>query len=131
MGFYSNLAIDYADFRDNSYPTPDRQLIGRLEELYSHLELLEEVGEAPEDKDDGLRLSEDELRYATPQHLGRIIDVVRAIEIAINDLQSDYGIDVTEQPACEECFDDVPAVGQMNFDELEIFKPYNQMQKVA
>ena len=43
MGYFSNFIVDYDE--DNSYPSSNRQLIWRLEELQIRLEELKENGE--------------------------------------------------------------------------------------
>ena len=41
MGYFSNLAIDcLGDYEDNSYPSPERQLLWRLDDLKDRLEEL-------------------------------------------------------------------------------------------
>ena len=38
MGYFSNLAIDCLDdYEDNSYPSPERQLLWRLDDLKDRL----------------------------------------------------------------------------------------------
>ena len=93
MGYFSNLAIDKEEeYIDYSYPSPDTQLKWRLEDLYSRLEEINE-GNIPRHLiDEGLRLTDDEIRYAIPEYSVRASDVERAIELAISDLKSKYYI---------------------------------------
>ena len=52
MGYFSNYALDYeADYEDNSYPSPEKQLMWRLKDLQSRWEELKEYS-APHPKYD-------------------------------------------------------------------------------
>lgn len=80
MGYFSNYALDYeADYEDNSYPSPEKQLMWRLEDLQSRWEELKEYS-APHPKyDAGLRLSDNDVRYAIPEYFTSVRDVERAM----------------------------------------------------
>ena len=130
MGYFSNFIVD--DEEDNSYPSPERQLIWRLEDLQSRLEELKENGEPHRYKDDGLRLTDDDIRYAIPEYFVRIVDVERAIDLAISDLQLKYNIVLAEEYIDEEqSICDVQPPEQLYFDEFLIVKPYDKPLKVA
>lgn len=133
MGYFSNLAIEYAEtYEDNSYPSPDRQLIWRLEDLQSRLEELKENGEPRRYKDDGLRLTDDDVRYAIPEYFVRIVDVERAIDLVISDLELKYGIDIVAEPCDDiENISEVPTVEQLYFDVFEIAEPCDEPLKAA
>ena len=133
MGYFSNLAIEYAEtYEDNSYPSPDRQLIWRLEDLQSRLEELKENGEPRRYKDDGLRLTDDDVRYAIPEYFVRIVDVERAIDLVISDLELKYGIDIVAEPCDDiENISEVPTVEQLCFDVFEIAEPCDEPLKAA
>ena len=133
MGYFSNLAIEYAEtYEDNSYPLPDRQLIWRLEDLQSRLEELKENGEPRRYKDDGLRLTDDDIRYAIPEYFVRIVDVERAIDLVIRDLELNYGIDIVAEPCDDiENISEVPTVEQLCFDGFEIAEPCEEPLKAA
>ncbi len=127
MGYFSNCALDYEDaYEDYSYPSPEMQLKWRLEDLQSRWEELKEYS-APHPKyDAGVRLTDDEVRYAIPEYFMSVRDVERAIELAISDLRSKYDIDVTEETVDQEqSIYDIPLVGQLCFDGLEIVKTSN------
>lgn len=130
MGYFLNLKIDYDE--DDSYPSPDRQLMWRLEDLQSRLEELQENGEPPRYKDDGLRLTDDDIRYAIPEYFMRIADVERAIDLTISDLRFKYNIeDVEENIDEEQNICDVQLPTQLCFDELVLVEPYDKPLKAA
>ena len=64
---------------DWSYPAPEMQLLWRLDDLQDRLEELI-AKDAP--YRDGYIYSEDDIRYALPEHLTDIGKVERAIELA-------------------------------------------------
>ena len=131
MGYFSNFKIDY-DEEDNSYPSPDRQLMWRLENLQSRLEELQENGEPRRYYDEGLRLTDDDIRYAIPEYFVRIVDVVRAIDLVISDLRLKYNIEITEEYIDEEqSICDVQLPDQLCFDEFLIVEPYDKPLKAA
>ena len=131
MGYFSNFKIDY-DEEDNSYPSPDRQLMWRLEDLQSRLEELQENGEPRRYYDEGLRLTDDDIRYAIPEYFVRIVDVERAIDLVIRDLELKYGIDIVAEPCDDiENISEVPTVEQLCFDGFEIAEPCEEPLKAA
>ena len=94
MGYFSNLAIDCLDdYEDNSYPSPERQLLWRLDDLKYRLEELIAEGASYRN---GYIYTENDIRYALPEHLGDISKVERAIKLAKEDLLNKYGINVYE-----------------------------------
>lgn len=116
MGCFSSLALEYEnDYEDYSYPSPECQLKWRIEDLYSRLEEISE-GNIPRHLiDEGLRLTDDEIRYAIPEYFVRASDVERAIELAISDMKSKYDIDV-DVPCEDEHLPEQPLIGQLYFD---------------
>ena len=131
MGYFSNFKIDY-DEEDNSYPSPDRQLMWRLEDLQSRLEELQENGEPRRYYDEGLRLTDDDIRYAIPEYFVRIVDVERAIDLVISDLQLKYNIVLAEEHIDEgQSICDVQPPEQLCFDEFLIVEPYDKPLKAA
>ena len=93
MGYFSNMAIEkwISDGEDHSYPSPERQLLWRLDDLKDRLEDLITAGATYRN---GYIYTDDDLRYALPEHLGDICKVERAIELAKADLLNKYGINV-------------------------------------
>ena len=77
------------DDYDWSYPGPEMQLLWRLDDLQDRLEELI-AKDAP--YRDGYIYSEDDIRYALPEHLFDIGKVERAIELAKDDLVNKYGL---------------------------------------
>lgn len=77
------------DDYDWSYPAPKMQLLWRLDDLQDRLEELI-AKDAP--YRDGYIYSEDDIRYALPEHLYDIGKVERAIELAKDDLVNKYGL---------------------------------------
>ena len=77
------------DDYDWSYPAPEMQLLWRLDDLQDRLEELI-AKDAP--YRDGYIYSEDDIRYALPEHLYDIGKVERAIELAKDDLVNKYGL---------------------------------------
>lgn len=93
MGYFSNMAIEMwiSDDEDHSYPSPERQLLWRLDDLKDRLEDLITAGASYRN---GYIYTDDDLRYALPEHLGDICKVEHAIELAKADLLNKYGINV-------------------------------------
>ena len=95
MGYYSNLDLECVECdEDRSCPSHEIQLFWRLDDLYDRLVFLEEsracyIG--------GIRLSNDDIRYAIPEYFDNIADVERAIELVKSDLKFQYGIDKDER----------------------------------
>lgn len=77
------------DDYDWSYPGPEVQLLWRLDDLQDRLEELI-AKDAP--YRDGYIYSEDDIRYALPEHLYDIGKVERAIELAKDALVNKYGL---------------------------------------
>ncbi len=107
MGYFSALAIDYAQYdHDYSYTLPEQQLLWRLEELQNQLEVLRTKKRTYEDR---VTFSEANLRYVLPEHFMTTADVEAAIELAITDLKDKYDIHILE----EECEEDLPIVDEV------------------
>ena len=91
MGSYTNLAAAFLDENiDYSYPSPERELFWRMDDLESRLEELRIKNACYESH----VTVPDDIRYALPEHLGTISEVKRAIEFAKNDLRNKYGINL-------------------------------------
>ena len=91
MGYYTNLAMSFlGEDSDYSYPSPERELFWRMDDLESRLEELRSKNGCYESHITVL----DDIRYALPEHLGTISEVKRAIEFARNDLRDKYGINL-------------------------------------
>lgn len=84
MGYYSNLLLERleSDY-DRSYPTPEKQLLWRLDDLYDRLDVLIETGAS---YSGGIQLSDNDIRYAIPSYFENISDIERAIELAMAEL---------------------------------------------
>ena len=124
--FFPNLEIDCDD---NSYPSPERQLMWRLQDLQDQLDELKEKGELRRYKDDGIRFTDDNIRYAIPQWFKRIIDLERAIELTISDLYSKYNIEV--EIADEHTTHDILPAEQLCLNELLVASKNNKTLKAA
>lgn len=105
MGYFSDLAQKYIEFDyDRSYPSPEEQLLWRLDDLNYKLEELTEK-DAPYRGWE--RLTDNDIRYAIPEYFETIADVERAIELALEDLKNKYDIEISESDSAqEEVFDD-------------------------
>ena len=91
MGYYTNLAAAFLDGdSDYSYPSPERELFWRIDDLESRLEELRSKNACYESH---ITVADD-IRYDLPEHLGTISEVKRAIEFAKNDLREKYGINL-------------------------------------
>ena len=91
MGYYTYLAAAFLDGdSDYSYPSPERELFWRMDDLESRLEELRSKNACYESH---ITVPED-IRYALPEHLGTISEVKRALEFARNDLREKYGINL-------------------------------------
>lgn len=94
MGYFSNMAIDMCDGKDHSYPSPEQQLLWRLDDLKDRLE---ELIAADGPYRSGYIYTEDDIRYALSEHLDDICKVERAIELTKADLLEKYGINLCEE----------------------------------
>lgn len=91
MGYYTNLAAAFLnEDNDYSYPSPERELFWRMDDLELRLEELRSKNACYE----GHVTVPDDIRYALPEHLGTISEVKRALEFARNDLREKYGINL-------------------------------------
>lgn len=117
MGYFSNFAIEYEQYRqtqyqdDISWTTHEQQLLWRWEDLQS---LLDEMRSCATTYSGSVTYTDDELRYMLPEHLGgqslrkngTICDVEKALELVAQELKEKYGIDVhpekVEEPELDE-----------------------------
>jgi hypothetical protein len=100
MGYFSNLAAEYVPYEyDQSYPSPEEQLLWRLEDLEERLHEL--TTQRTGRRDEGACLSESDLRYVLPGQFLSVSDVRKAIDLTVNDLAERYGICVRGKPVEE------------------------------
>ncbi len=93
MGYFSTLDMESGRI-DYSYPSPERQLLWRLDELKERLCELRKRGAHIF----GERvLSDDDLRYALPENLSCAEHVRKAIVIARSDLYAKYDVMTPEE----------------------------------
>lgn len=94
MGYFSNLAVEVcpADRPDDSYPSAERQLLQRLEDLRGRMEELAMEGALYWN---GAAYRENDLRYVLPEYLCDIYSTGWAIKLAKEDLLCKYGIDAS------------------------------------
>lgn len=131
MSYFSNLALEYEDIYENySYPSPEEQLLWRLHDLYDVIDELKK-GNAP--YKNAYLLSDNDVRYAIPEYFGCILDVERAINLAISDLCVNYGIKVKEEPTDEKqsAYDTSLIIGQRYFNEIELVASYDKPLNAA
>ena len=115
MGYFSDLAQKHIDFDyDRSYPSPEEQILWRLDDLNYRLEELTEK-DAPYRGWE--RLTDNDIRYAVPEYFESIADVERAIELALEDLKNKYDIEISELDSEQEELFDGGAV-QMTLFEI-------------
>ena len=96
MGYFSKLSLErFHQYHDNSYVSPEEQLLYRLEDLYARRT---ELADMDYTYDDRTCWNDAELRYAPPRYLNTQEDVQAAIAIAIDELAVRYGIFVMEEP---------------------------------
>ena len=89
MGYYTKLAYTFmGEDDDYSFPSPERELFWRLDDLESRLEELSSKKTCQERH----LVVHDDIRYALPEHLVTVYEVKRAIEVAKDDLRNKYGI---------------------------------------
>ena len=105
MGYFSNLAIEYEQYKqaqyqyDVSWTTHEQQLLWRWEDLQ---ELHAELCALGSSYSGSITYTDDELRYMLPEHPGgyslrkngTIRDVERAMDLAAQELKEKYGVDV-------------------------------------
>ena len=91
MGYYTNLAAAFLnEDNDYSYPSQERELFWRMNDLELRLEELRIKNACYESH----VTVPDDIRYTLPEHLGTISEVKRAIEFTRNDLRDKYGINL-------------------------------------
>ena len=114
MGYFSNLAIEYEQYKntqchyDVSLTTHEQQLLWRWEDLQElHAELCA-LGSA---YSGSITYTDDELRYMLPgyslRNNGTIRDVERAMDLAAQELREKYGIDVRPEEGEEAELDEL------------------------
>ncbi len=117
MGYFSDLAMEL-DEEDWSYPTPERQLMWRYEDLCSRLLELTESGACYRSN---YFLYPSDTRYILPEHLCTVGEVETAILLAKEVLKT-YGILVDEvEPSEAEETVDTPCEGQISWDNGNIY----------
>ena len=122
MGYFSNLAAQYAPYdHDHSYTPPEKQLLWRLEDLENRLHEL--TTQRTGRRDEGEYFPEDNLRYVLPEHFLSASDVRKAIDLAVSDLRDRYGIYVGDQPAQEEPEVDEITGMQISFLDILSLQP--------
>lgn len=90
MKGFSNLAINYVDEEEeHGYPSPERELLWRLELLKVRLEEANENHLQDGPCWDSLGTG---IRYILPEEFCRMYDIEQAIDLAIKDLEEEYGI---------------------------------------
>ncbi len=97
MGYFSQLSASMSYDDDLTYPSPESQLLMRLDDLKLRLE---ELSHQSQEFCNPYTLTEDDLRYVLPEHLYSVRHVAKAIELAKFDLRNDYGIE-SEESQCE------------------------------
>ena len=122
--------MEYEDIYENySYPSPEEQLLWRLNDLY---DILDELKKANAPYRSVYRLSDDDIRYIIPEYFRCIVDVESAINLAISDLCVNYGIKVKEEPTDEkQSTYDTPLIGQRYFNEIELVASYDKPLNAA
>lgn len=90
MGYFSHFERE----EDRSYPSPEKQLLWRLDDLRNQLEFLFEEGACYRSS---IRLSDTDIRYVIPEDFDTILDAERAIMLVEHDLEEQYGIVVERQ----------------------------------
>ena len=138
MGYFSNLAIEYEQYKqaqyqyDVSWTTHEQQLLWRWEDLQElHAELCA-LGSA---YSGSVTYADDDLRYMLPEHPagyslrknGTIRDVERAMDLAAQELKEKYDIDVRPEEV-EEAEVDELTDNQLSF--LIVLAP-STIRKVA
>ena len=112
MGYFSNLAIEYEQYKqaqyqyDVSWTTHEQQLLWRWEDLQ---ELHAELCAQGSSYSSSATYTDDDLRYMLPEHPGRhslrkngtIRDVERAMDLVEQELKEKYGIDLRPEEVDE------------------------------
>ena len=124
MGYFSNYALEFFDyFEDNGFPSPEMELLWRLDDLKDQLEELIADG-APYQS--GYIYTDDDIRCALPEHLCYISDdreyiggismVERAIELTKEDLLNKYRINAYEDEALKDS-----VVSETEYEYITLF----------
>lgn len=125
MGYFSNLAIEYEQYRyvqrqyDISWTTHMQQLLWRWEDLQ---ELHAELCVLRSSYSGSVTYTDDELRYMLPEHPGghrlrkngTIHDVEKALEMVAQGLKEKYGVHVRPEEV-EEAEVDELTENQLSF----------------
>lgn len=121
MGYFSEQSIlEEYEFEDCSYPTFDRQLLWRLEDLNDrYAELVE--SEAPCCGED--HYTNDDYRYAPVECFETIADIARAIDVVKEALRCNCNVMIDdEEDVCNEFFDDITEPLQLKmFDDSYLY----------
>ena len=118
MGYFSNLAIEYEQYKqaqyqyDVSWTTHEQQLLWRWEDLQ---ELHAELCALGSSYSGSITYTDDALRYMLPEHPGghslrkngTIRDVERAMELVEQELKEKYDIDVRPEEVEEAELDEL------------------------
>lgn len=130
MGYFSNMAINMYDNEDHSYPSSEQQLLWRLADLKDRLEELIAAGGPYRS---GYMYTEDDIRYALPEHLDDICKVERAIEFAKANLLEKYGVTICEEiegnNSLEDIYNEKSGYEQMTL--VGLLMPTLSPQKIA
>lgn len=126
MGYFSELAQKYIDYDfDRSYPSPEQQLLWRLDDLNDKLAELKRI-DAPYRM--WTRLSDDDIRYADPKYFDAIEVVEKAIEFSVDDLKNKYEIDIYEAKNSDT---QIMVDEQMTLLEIILLQPFSKTLKIA
>lgn len=120
MGYFSDIEVEYEKSNnDYSYNSPEMQLMWRLEDLRNRLKELQKAGTMYRNEDEGIHLGVEDIRYTIAEHLGCVADIELAIDLAVSDLLTKYGIDATEKGITEcETIVCTPLVWRLYFDSI-------------
>ena len=128
MGYFSELAQEYMDYDfDRSYPSPEQQLLWRLDDLNDKLAELKRL-DAPYRT--WTRLSDDDIRYANPEYFDHIEVVEKAIELAADDLKNQYAMDIYEEKNSNAQKTEAPDEQTALF-EIVLLQPFSKRLKAA
>lgn len=117
MGYFSMLQLELDEEEDLSYPSPEQQLLWRLDDLKDRLQFLNARGASYRS---GYYLLDDDVRYALPEDLHCIYYVEKAIEMAKQDLWNHYEIAIPDE-------DELTAIEDQVTDEQDDYNDPNQI----
>ena len=129
VGYFTELAQEYIDYDfDRSYPSPEQQLLWRLDDLNDKLAELQRI-DAPYRM--WTRLSDDDIRYANPEYFDNIEVVEKAIGLAVDDLKNKYEIDIYEEKNSDALITDGTVDEQMTLFEIILLQLFSKPLKAA